>query len=168
VGVKVEDSRWLLGVISAQPEKSVFGRIRLQKLMRLLQRRGLPSTYRFVDYHYGPYSQALQSDIGVLELVGEIREERRETGDGNGYFVITATPDFQMSEIDPYRKDIEILRKEESGVLELAATYDFFRELGSSHEESLELLKKKKPEKSTPEALSAALALLGKLELPHS
>jgi hypothetical protein len=51
-------------------------------------------------------------------------------------------------------------------VLELAATYDSFREAGLEHEEALESLRRKKGNKCEGGREEQALALLSKLGLP--
>jgi len=50
--------------------------------------------------------------------------------------------------------------------LELAATYDSFRELGADHDEALLRLKRKKGKKCSEKNLGACFSLLGALALP--
>lgn len=61
---------WLAAVIAAHPEHKVVGRTRLQKTVKLLQRLGAPMDYDYMIHFYGPYSEGVQADIGLLEAFG--------------------------------------------------------------------------------------------------
>jgi hypothetical protein len=50
--------------------------------------------------------------------------------------------------------------------LELAATYDAFRQMGYDHQHAMERLRWKKGVKCTPENETQALAVLRQLKLP--
>ncbi len=62
----VERFRWLAGVIAAHSSGQVHGRTRPQKTIRLLQRAGLPSDYRYKLFFYGPYTHGLHAELGLL------------------------------------------------------------------------------------------------------
>ena len=63
----MEKFRWLAAVVAAHPEHKVVGRTRLQKTVKLLQRLGAPLDYDYTIHFYGPYSEGVQADIGLLE-----------------------------------------------------------------------------------------------------
>ena len=72
---------WLGGVIAAHKGRQVVGRTRLQMTVKLLQRLGLPSDYLFTIFFHGPYSRGGHSDIRVLEMLGLVKDIRRENGE---------------------------------------------------------------------------------------
>ena len=54
----------------------IYGRLRLQKLMFLAKEKFLaPIPFKFVIYHYGPYSLELQRVIDNLVMSGLVRED---------------------------------------------------------------------------------------------
>lgn len=68
-------------------------RIRLQKMVLLAQREfGVPFSYSYESYYYGPYSRELQS--GVSNLIGEglLEEEISESSFGNISYFYKSTP----------------------------------------------------------------------------
>jgi hypothetical protein len=69
------------------------------------------------------------------------------------------------ADVSPFSNAIQMLENRDSVVLELAATYDSYREMGHDHEESLKRLHRKKREKCTPENVAEALDLLHELNL---
>jgi hypothetical protein len=60
------------------------------------------------------------------------------------------------------------MSKADATVLELATTYDTFRETGDNHEEALERVRRKNGSKCEGRRLEEALNLLGKIELPNA
>jgi uncharacterized protein YwgA len=157
--------RWLAGVIAAHPNREVVGRTRLQKTIKLLQRLGLPTDYSYTIHFYGPYSEGLQAEIGLLEAFGLIQENLRQTKDGTPYYVLRAVPEAKMTEIAPFQPAIDIMSNATPVVLELAATYDAFRESGSDHKEAIQRLRHKKGSKCEEGNQEKALELLADLGL---
>lgn len=162
----MENFRWLAAVVADHPDRLLVGRTRLQKTVRLLQRRGLPTTYKFSNYFYGPYSEALQADVKLSEALGLISEESSENKEGTAYFRFHARDKAAVKEIEPFSKAIQILSKTDPVILELAATYDAFREQGSGHKEALNQLRRKKGAKCDEGREGAALKLLESIGLP--
>lgn len=160
---------WLAAVIAAHPEHKVVGRTRLQKTVKLLQRVGAPLDYDYMIHFYGPYSEGVQSDIGLLENLGLVRE-REVAGQDAPYFVLEATdtakPLAERDDVKRYGSAIEAMSNTDAVVLELAATYDAFREMGSDHAAALERLKRKKGQKCAGKRVEKALSLLRSLKLP--
>jgi uncharacterized protein YwgA len=154
---------WLAGVIAAHRGKKLAGRTRLQKTVTLLQRLGLPTDYEYQHHFYGPYSEGVQADIALLEAQRFISERKEAAG-----YVFEANQDAEFPDMRPYKKYIDILSKTDKSILELAATYDSFREIGGPHEQAAARLRAKKPDKWSAERERVALDLLRTLGLPSS
>lgn len=163
--MNTEKFRYLAGVIAAHEGRKVVGRTRLQKTIKLLQRVGLPTDYDYVLFFYGPYSEGLKSDLGLLEVLDLVQEDEHESNSGAPYFTIRAKPEADLPQLEPFLPQIRLMETTETVALELAATYDSFRELGSDHQEAMQRLQRKKREKCTPENLAKALSLLEALGL---
>jgi len=164
--MKLERFELLAAVIAAHPERKVVGRTRLQKTVKLLQRLGLGTDYDYMLYFYGPYSESLQAEIGVLEQMGLIREEGSFSWNGRPYYILRAKEEAESYEVtEKFGKAIQIMSKAELVVLELAATYDAFRETGMTHEQALIALRLKKGAKCENGNEEKALELLGNLGL---
>lgn len=118
-----------------------------------------------MNYFYGPYSEALQADVRMLEQAGLLREELRQTQDGSEYYLITALQNPDCLEIRPFREVLYLLNKTDPVVLELAATFQAFKELGLSNEEAIERLRRKKGSKCQNGNEDKALNLLRELHL---
>ena len=142
-----ERFRWLAAAIAAHPDRRIVGRTRLQKEIRLLQRLGYPTEYHYKLHFYGPYSEGLHSEIGLLESLGLIEEQEQRAADGAPYFILQATPEADLLGIEAYQPFIDIMAESDATVLELAATYDMFRHMGSSHQDALVRLRRKKGSK---------------------
>lgn len=162
----MENYRLVAGLIEAHPNREVVGRARLQKTVRLMQRIGMRTDYTFSIHAHGPYSEELQSDITVLERVGLGTEEMRCVQGDDRRFVIRATPKARDARIDPFRGFIESLANAEQKVLDLAATYDAFREMGSDHTDAMRRLRAKKGTKFDDKSVDTAIGLLKTLGLP--
>jgi uncharacterized protein YwgA len=157
---------WLAAVIAAHDRRRVVGRTRLQKTVKLLQRLGLPTDYLYTIFFYGPYSEGVFRDIQLLVELGMITEEGHQAGDGSApYFVLQAKKEATMPELSRFADAIEAMERSDLVVLELAATYDAFREMGADHEEALSRLRHKKAAKWSDEREGRALALLRELAL---
>jgi len=162
--MNIEKFRWVAAVIAAHPERKLYGRLRLQKTIMLLQRCGLPTDYIFSMYHYGPYSDGLQSDIALLEMFNLVKESPSDEP-GKNYYIFKASEDACLDAIGEYEEYIGAIHKRETSVLELAATYDACREMGRSKDEALDMIKIKKADKYSKESMSEAFELLKELGL---
>lgn len=165
---------WLAAVVAIHPNSRVEGRTRLQKTIKLLQSVGLPTGYNYMIHFYGPYSEELQSDIGLLESMDILGEEAHVNGSTTKYIIKASDEVFQIEpnlreKVESFRKYIDILNGEkETVVLELAATYDSFREVGGDHDDALKRLRLKKPEKCTPANEKRAIELLNKMGISYT
>jgi uncharacterized protein YwgA len=162
----VDNYLLLAGLIEAHPNREVIGRSRLQKTVRLAQRIGVGTNYTFSIQSYGPYSEELRSDVTTIKNLGLGSEECCASLNDIESFVIRANPQAHNASIDPFRACIETLAKIDLKVLDLAATYDAFREMGSDHTDALRRLRAKKGPKCDNETLGKAISLLATLGLP--
>ena len=161
----MENYRWLAGLIAAHPDRKVFGRTRIQKEVKLLQGLGFGTDYSYTIHFYGPYSEGLYSDIGLLAAAGLIKETSATTAEGNPYYILEASREAELPPIERFRDKIDKLAKAQPVDLELAATYDAFRDAGADHKEALFRLRRKKGSKCDDGNLEEALRLLEDLGL---
>lgn len=157
---------WVASVVAAMRDHTLTGRTRMQKTMKLLQRKRLPANYTYSIYFYGPYSEELQSDLGILDHLGIVRESQREMDDGTTFYIFSADPKYMDSRIKRFRHWIKAIEDADLIPLELAATYDAYREMGYAHQRALGSLRQKKIGKCTSRNLAQAFGLLRHLELP--
>ncbi len=161
-----EDYRLLAAVIAAHPNREVVGRTRLQKTMKLLQSLGLGTKFSYSIHFYGPYSEDLQAGLTLLEALGLAKEEQRQKQDGDGvYYVEKAGKAADPKLAEKFQKPIDLMAGTDQIVLELAATYQTFREEHNGHEEALDRLRHKKGNKCDHGNEKKALELLTKLGL---
>ncbi|MCK4856641.1 MAG: hypothetical protein KAT58_01615 [candidate division Zixibacteria bacterium] len=164
-----ERFRLLAAVIAAHPEGQVIGRTRLQKTVKLLQRLDLPTDYDYMLHFYGPYSEGLQAEVGLLELLGLVEESEQHAQDGRPYYVITSKPGAELEDIKAkFGHAVQMMVETDRVVLEIAATYDAFRESGMTHEQALAAVRHKKAAKCKNRNDDKALDLLKTLNLPSS
>lgn len=157
---------WLAAVVAAHPGRRVVGRTRLQKTVKLLQRLGLPTEYRYTLFFYGPYSEGVFRDTRLLMEMGLLREEElRGQEEAAPSFLVEATAEAAMAELERWQPAIARMVEAELVTLELAATYDAFREMGSDPAEARTRLRHKKAAKWTEERETRALDLLRRLHL---
>jgi uncharacterized protein YwgA len=162
----VEQFRLLAAVIAAHPNREVVGRTRLQKTIKLLQRLGLDTSYGYSIHFYGPYSEDLQSDVTLLETLGLAEEIARPTRGGDGkYYVIRAGENADPKLVKSFKTQIDLMAATEQTILELAATYDAFREEGSSPSDAMDRLRRKKGSKCDDGNDKKAKSLLKQLGL---
>lgn len=158
----MEGYRWLTAVIAAHPNRQVYGRTRIQKTIKLLQSIGLPTGYGYMNYFYGPYSENLQADLRLVQQLGLVAEDRQVAQNGTEYYVFTANQ-AAGAEIDSYQPAIELLSQAEPVILELAATFQAFKELGLEDAEATRRLRQKKGTKCDNGNEGRAMRLLGDL-----
>ena len=165
----MEKFKWLAAVIAAHPDHQLVGRTRLQKTVRLLQRLGAPLDYDYTMHFYGPYSEGVQADIGLLEKLGLVEERECLSQDGGSGYLLQANDAAQAyadrDEVQEYQEAINNMSRATPIVLELAATYDAFREMGSDRGEALDRLRRKKGRKCDEGRVEKALELLEAIEL---
>lgn len=165
--MRTESFWWLAAVIAEHENKRVVGNTRLQKEIWLLQRLGLPTDYSYKVHFYGPYSEDLHAETGFLQSIGVVDVEEKQSKErGTNYYVTTVRsadklPVDQLPE--SVRDAIPVLEKTDPTVLELAATYDAFRDQGDDHDEAIRRVKRKKGAKCEDGRLDKAVELVKKL-----
>lgn len=161
-----EEFQWLAAVVAAHPNRTVVGRTRLQKTVKLLQSLGYPTSYRYGIHFYGPYSEDVQADISLLKALGYVTEDACTATDGSPYYLIRANPDREVPAPGGFEAPISLMAQSDPVVLELAATYDALRDIESNHEDAMHRLRRKKGSKCSDGRLEQALDLLRQLGLP--
>jgi uncharacterized protein YwgA len=160
-----ESWQWLAAIIAGHPNHEVFGRTRLQKTVWLLQRLGMPTEYVYSLHFYGPYSEEVKADIALATQLEVITETPKIAQDGTEYFILSAKRFDVLPALGRLKIPVDLLAAEDSVILELAATYDAFREMGLSHEAAVESLRAKKGDKCGGDRERRALDLLQRLNL---
>jgi uncharacterized protein YwgA len=165
----MERFQWLAAIIAAHPEHKVVGRIRLQKTVKLLQRLGAPTGFGYKLHLYGPYSEDLQAEIGLLVNLGFVKEYPHFSNEFTTYYTLEAN-DFSLPFIEDdaftkYKNLIAIMSKEEPVILELAATYDTYKEMGSDDRDAMTRLIQKKGDKCNEGRAGKAIELLKRIGL---
>jgi uncharacterized protein len=161
----MENYRLLAGLIAAHPDHKIAGRTRLQKEVKLLQRLGFPTDYSYTIHFYGPYSEGLQADTCLLEAFDMVEETSNVSQEGNPYYILRAKTPAALPEVGEFQDKIKLLVDASTIELELAATYDAFREAGSDHVEAIVRLRRKKGAKCDDGNQEKALKLLKSLGL---
>lgn len=146
----------------------VVGRTRLQKIAFLLSATDLDDSFGFVYKHYGPYSEQLASSAELATLFGELEETQKKTAWGGTYSIYKIADVDDLDKSSNRHKFASVAAKADSIALELAATAVFLsHDFDDPWAETVE----RKPEKSTPDRITAAkelLAELAKVEVPTS
>jgi uncharacterized protein YwgA len=157
--------QWVAAVIAAHPNRTLRGRTRLQKTIKLLQERGLQCNYDFSMHYYGPYSEGLRADVDMLGSLGLVREEFQTLEGGKRRSEFVADDSVEISRIAMLQRRIDVLAEEpDTTILELAATYDAFCGIGLSESNALNATRRKKPRKCNPVSEQKMLKLLKKLD----
>jgi uncharacterized protein len=151
----------------------VTGRVRMQKIAYLLQRKGAAPSLSFAYHHFGPYSRELDEGIAAAKALGRIREAtERRASDGAPYSVfmgVGAAP--ASDDLGPVSRD-EAARlvarmtaaDVSSTIIELAATIDWLRSQEGVTDWRSELVRRKSV-KTNGGRVEQALVLLRELGL---
>ena len=107
----------------------VVGKIRLQKMVYLLDQIGLNSGFSYEYFHYGPYSADLAERVEDDVVFGQLQAgQRRRVSDGVPYVAYSATksgdgdrPEARMP-ITRIRAALDEMQRHSATILELAAT----------------------------------------------
>ncbi|GJL96017.1 MAG: hypothetical protein DHS20C05_24220 [Hyphococcus sp.] len=151
----------------------IVGKIRLQKMIYLLDQLGLESGYSFDYHHYGPYSSDLASSTDIAVAFDDVAEEsRRRFSDGVPYSVFkvshavvpTSSDRLGGLPMDKARQTLSYLQSQTGVILELAATIHwlaFVEKVGDWRKELL----RRKGSKAEDGRLEKALGLLNDLDI---
>jgi uncharacterized protein len=106
---------------------ALVGRIRMQKVVYLLEKLGMGADIKFEYHHYGPYSEAVSDAVTDAKFWGNIEEVVNfRLSDGAPYstFKTSASPPDKLGQLDANdaKRFLEKFSGHTSTVLELAAT----------------------------------------------
>jgi uncharacterized protein YwgA len=150
----------------------IVGKVRLQKIVYLLDQVGLQSGFSFEYRHYGPFSEDLAEQIEDDVVFGHLNEEtRRRQSDGVPYTAYNAATPGEGERIDTSIPIDQVtfalgqMKGRSSTVLELAATIHWLAEVEGYEDWKAELVRRKGA-KTQSGRDEKALELLRSLNLP--
>jgi len=129
---------------------TLTGRKKLQKMVHLLQRKGVSFDMDYAYHHYGPYSADLQAEVQELVdqelLVEEMKDNTYQ------YYLTDKGKEF-LGVLQETKKDafalpnnlMELLMDKSSPFLEVVSTYSYLLDNGYTDEEAIAKLKELKP-----------------------
>jgi uncharacterized protein YwgA len=154
---------------------SIVGKVRLQKVVYLLDQIGMNSDFEFRYHHFGPYSAALSDAVDDATIFDEVEETTRtRASDGVPYSVYEVGDSAVLPEnagalgdlkFDDARQAIRVMNKYSATVLELAATINWLVSVEDEEDWRTEV-KNRKGAKTAGGRIDEALKLLRELDLP--
>ena len=168
-GSVMEREAVVAGVVAAAGGR-LTGRVRLQKVVYLLDRLGLHSGFTYEYHHFGPYSRELDSATADAQAFLGLREDFAHRGiDGARYSVFSISGDvdedvFGSVGRERARSLMGTFAATNVTVLELAATIDWLWREERLADWRTELVKRK-GQKVQNGKFERALELLGSLGL---
>lgn len=153
---------------------AIVGKIRLQKVVYLLDQKGMNSGFSYDYHHYGPYSAELTDAMDDEIVFGRVEEEaRRRASDGVPYSVFRLPAGTQVDESEALGDlpasaapgALAAMQRRSATVLELAATIHWLACVENVTDWHSELVRRKgvKTERGRD---AEALSLLRELGLP--
>lgn len=149
----------------------IVGKIRLQKMVYLLDQIGLESGFSYDYHHYGPYSEDLAEQVDDDVVFGHLEaKQRRRQSDGVPYIVYSATASGGGERVNSniakdVRRALTEMQKRSATILELAATAHWLAAVEDIKDWQTELIRRKGP-KTKNGRTQQALELLRALGLP--
>lgn len=121
--------------------EQITGRKKLQKMVYLLQQRGILYNQKFKYHHYGPYSYELQSQIDRLvehQLLAEIYTDVTYSYNitAEGKLFLQKHEQVFNSAFDLPTDAVKKLVMTDTAVLEMASTYAYLLEMGYEQREA--------------------------------
>jgi uncharacterized protein YwgA len=128
----------------------VVGKIRLQKIVYLLDQMGLNSGFSYEYFHYGPYSEDLAEKVEDDVVFGHLHaSQRRRISDGVPYVAYSATASGEGEKLEtrlpPHRvrSALAEMQRHSATVLELAATIHWLVSMEDFSDWKAELVRRK-------------------------
>ncbi|MBU5594834.1 YwgA family protein [Amphibacillus sp. MSJ-3] len=151
--------------------QDIVGRKKLQKMIYILKKTGVPFNEKFAFHFYGPYSEELTLRIEELCNLGFIIEEKQDKGHYSQYHYRISQAGQQFLEQAPddlpnCKEQIELLNNQRSRFLELVATMLFFEDL-PRHEVEKKVQEVKASANYSEEELKEAWQFLDQLQQFH-
>jgi len=162
----------LIADVIAAADNQIVGRIRLQKILYLLDRLGLEAGASFHYHHYGPYSRALDDALDRAKAFHGVTEKFRTRKDGASYSAFEMSPSSKPPpekigglDREKAHRLIAKMKARTSTVLELAATIDWLVQSEKVSDWKNELVRRKGI-KTEGGRIDEAVKLLSELDLP--
>lgn len=156
----------LVKVIAAS--EGIVGRKKLQKIIYIMKKLGLPFEEKYTFYFYGPYSEELSlriEEITNLGFVSEVREKKSNYYQYR-YQVTEQGEDFlkhSNTELPLEQSLLQEMKEQSSRFLELVSTMLYFDHLPKLEiEQKVQEVKKKS--NYTPEDIKEAWAFIDRLQ----
>jgi len=134
----------------AEAGGEVVGKVRLQKVMYLLDQLGLDSGFDYEYHHFGPYSSELAEKVEDNVIFGQLEaQERRRQSDGVPYIAFRVRslgdgdPIDRHLPLDKIRQYLGEMQRRSATVLELAATIHWLAEVEGVSDWQRELVRRK-------------------------
>lgn len=150
----------------------LVGKIRLQKVVYLLDQIGMNSGFSYEYYHYGPYSADLAEQVDDDVVFGRLNaDQRRRQGDGVPYVAYSANTAGEGESLNARLSNERIqealtqMQERSATVLELAATIHWLAVVEELPDWNDELVRRKGA-KTRNGRDRQALELLSALGLP--
>ncbi|PWB83480.1 MAG: hypothetical protein C3F11_06410 [Methylocystaceae bacterium] len=150
----------------------LVGKIRLQKVVYLLDQMGLSSGFSYEYHHYGPYSEDLADKVEDEVVFRRIEAAQgRRLSDGVPYVIYRANAPGSGERLDSHmtagmvRDALQEMQRRSATVLELAATMHWLAVTEGFADWSTELVRRKGA-KTLNGRKEEAFELLGTLGLP--
>jgi uncharacterized protein len=128
----------------------VVGKIRLQKIVYLLDQMGLGSGFSYEYFHYGPYSEDLAERVEDDVVFGHlVANQRRRLSDGVPYVAYSATGPGDGDRLETHfsmdrvRSALAEMQRHSATVLELAATIHWLNTVEGISDWRAELVRRK-------------------------
>jgi uncharacterized protein YwgA len=148
----------------------VVGKVRLQKIVYLLDQIGLESGFSYEYHHYGPYSDELADQVEEEVIFRRLKAEHRSRqSDGVSYIAYSASSagggdpiDWNIP-VDRIRSALAEMQRRSATVLELAATIHWLAVVEERQDWKDELIRRKgaKTHQGRDRQALDLLALLG-------
>jgi uncharacterized protein len=129
----------------------IVGKIRLQKVVYLLDQIGLKSGFSYEYFHYGPYSEDLAEQVEDDVVFGRLHaDQRRRLSDGVPYIAYSASANSSGDgdELGHLPEDrvgaaLREMQRRSATVLELAATIHWLAVMEGISDWKSELIRRK-------------------------
>jgi uncharacterized protein YwgA len=159
----------LVADVIAAAGGEIVGRIRLQKILYLLEQHGLNAKGAFRYHHYGPYSRVLDDALDRAKALKGVTEDIGFRKDGAAYSIFRVNGRQIPNKIggieaDDVRQLISLMKPYAATVLELAATIHWLVNVEKITDWQEELTRRKGV-KAQGGRTQLALTLLGHLQL---
>ncbi len=164
------DRESIVSAVIAAAGDQLTGKVRLQKVIYLLEQLGLSGGFDYSYHHYGPFSLMLSESTELAKDIGLIEEKAGfRLSDGARYSVYCAknAPDpsaFGELGEDRVRELLQVLQRQSATILELAATIDWLQRF-EGLEKWREELVRRKARKATEERIAKAVEVLEEIDL---